>query len=116
MREERPGLRRAIGALQYPSFRLFYLAVLVASIGGQLQTTANLWQIYELTGSALHLGLTGLARAIPVIGFSLVGGVIADRVDRRRFTVILQVVAGLVALVLAGLTALGQVAIWHLYG
>ena len=88
MRDERPGLRQAVVALQHRNFRYFYGALLVAGIGGQIQTFANILQIYDLTGSALQLGLTGLARAIPIIAFSLMGGVIADRVDRVKFSMV----------------------------
>ena len=115
MAEEKPGLRRAAGALRYRNYRLFYMALFVASIGVQIQNTANLWQVYELTGSALYLGLTGLARAIPVIALSLVGGVVADRADRRRLIALAQGVAGVTALLLAALTATGQIAVWHIY-
>jgi MFS family permease len=115
VQDNRPGLRRAAGALQYRNYRLFYTALLVAAVGVQIQNTANLWQIYELTGSALHLGLTGLARAIPVIALSLIGGVIADRVDRRRLIALTQAAAGLTALTLATLTALGRIEVWHIY-
>src|SRR5262245_53325166 len=90
----RPGLRVAVAALGFRDFRLFYLALLAATLGSQVQATANLYQIYELTGSPLHLGLTGLARAIPILGLSLVGGVIADRVDRRLFIMFTQAATG----------------------
>jgi MFS family permease len=115
MASERPGLRRAVAALEHRNFRLFYCALLVAGIGGQLQTFANLLQIYELTGSPLHLGLTGLARAIPVIALSLVGGVVADRVDRIRFTMVCQAAVGLFSAALGVLTLVGAVDVWHIY-
>jgi MFS family permease len=114
-RPERPGLRRAAAALQHRDFRLFYVALLVAGIGGQIQAFANTLQIYELTGSPLHLGLTGLARAIPVIAFSLMGGVIADRVDRLRFSIFTQGLNGTLSVALAALTFSGLIDIWHIY-
>lgn len=112
---ERPGLRRAVAALQHRNFRLFYAALLVAGIGGQLQTFTSLLQVYELTGSPLHLGLTGLARALPVITLSLMGGVIADRVDRIRFSMAAQAVTGLLSVILAALTFAGVIDVWHIY-
>jgi MFS family permease len=112
---ERPGLRRAVAALQHRDFRIFYVALLVAGIGGQLQTFASLLQIYELTGSPLHLGLTGLARALPVITLSLVGGVVADRVDRIRFSMACQGLTGLFSVALAVLTFVGTIDVWHIY-
>ncbi|MBM2812114.1 MAG: major facilitator superfamily 1 [Chloroflexi bacterium] len=115
MSEERPSLRRAVVALQHRDFSLFYLSAMVAGIGSQLANTANILQIYELTGSALQLGLTGLARAIPTIALSLVGGVVADRVDRRKFIMIMQTFNGCIALALFGLTALELTQVWHIY-
>ena len=115
MREERPSLRRAVAALQHREYRLFYIALVVAGIGAQIQATANIWQIYELTHSPLHLGLTGLARGVPVIILSLMGGIIADRVDRRRFIMLTQAAVGAVSLVLAALTVSGNIEVWHIY-
>ena len=63
---------------------------MTSGVGGQLQTTANLWQIYALTNSPLQVGLNGLARAVPIILFSLIGGVIADRIDRKKIIVFTQ--------------------------
>jgi len=115
LREERPGLRRAAIALQHRDYRLFYIALLVAGIGGQIQTFANVLQIYHLTGSALSLGLTGLARAIPIIAFSLMGGIIADRVDRVRFSMVAQGLGGSFSVILAFLTWTEMIDVWHIY-
>lgn len=116
MPREGPSLGNALGALGHRDFRLFYLALLVATIGGQLQTFANILQIYELTHSPFHIGLTGLARAVPLIGLSLIGGVIADRMDRRVLIMVAQATAGALALALAGLSATGSMQVWHIYG
>lgn len=113
--DERPGLRRAIAALEHRDFRLLWVASLVAAIGGQIQGTANLWQIFLLTGSPLHLGLTGLARAVPIIAFSLAGGVIADRFERRKIIMSAQALNGLLAIGLGLLSATGQIEVWHIY-
>lgn len=107
--------RQALVALRYRNFRLFYIALVVAGIGQQIQRTANVWQVYELTNSTIHLGLTGLAQGLPILALSLVGGVAADRVDRRRFIMVTQFAWGLVALVLAALTATGLIQVWHIY-
>ena len=103
------------GALAYPDYRRFAVSLFLTSIGAQMVQTAIAWQIYELTGSALQLGLTGVARAVPHIVLSLVGGVIADRANRLRMIQIGQVGNGLTVLALALLTLWGQVAVWHLY-
>jgi MFS family permease len=112
---QRPGLRQAVAALAYPDYRRFAASLLLTSIGAQLVQTATLWQVYELTGSALLLGLTGIARAVPHMVLSLVGGVIADRVNRVRLIQVGQVLNGLLVLALALLTITGTVEVWHLY-
>jgi len=104
-----------IAALKHRDFRLFYTALVVAGMGSQVQNTANIWQIYQLTGSAFYLGLTGLVRALPILLLSLMGGVIADRVDRRRFIMVTQGLAGCFSLVLAWLTFTEEIQIWHIY-
>ncbi|MSQ29149.1 MAG: MFS transporter [Dehalococcoidia bacterium] len=115
MSDHRPGLRQALDALAYHDFRAFSLSLLFTSLGAQLVQIAVLWQVYELTGSALLIGLTGLARAVPHIILSLVGGVIADRVNRVRLIQIGQAANGLLTLGLALLTVSGHVQVWHLY-
>jgi len=108
-------LRTTFAALESRDFTLLWIAGIVAAVGGLLVQTANLWQVYELTGSALLLGLTGIARAIPTIALSLIGGVIADRVNRRAVILLGQVANGLIALGLADLTWSGAVEAWHIY-
>lgn len=115
MRTERPGLRQAAVALQHRDFRFFYGALLVAAIGGQIQSFTNVLQIYDMTGSALQIGLTGVARAIPTIAFSLMGGVIADRVDRLKFSMVTQGINGVISVALAVLTLGGLIDVWHIY-
>src|SRR5438309_11326645 len=115
MSSPRPRLRTTFAALESRDFTLLFIAGIVAAIGGTLQQTANLWQVYELTGSAVLLGLTGIARAIPTIALSLVGGVIADRVNRRAIIMSGQAANGLVAIGLGVLTWTGLVDVWHIY-
>ena len=76
------GLSNAFGSLVYRDFRKFAFSALLTSLGMQLFQTAVLGQVYEITGSALLLGLSGLARAGPHMILSLVGGVVADRFNR----------------------------------
>lgn len=112
---ERQGLTRGFAALQYRDFRLLFFSSLVSSIGGQLQAVTNTWQIYQLTGSALQIGLTGIVRAVPILLFSLIGGVFADRMDRRKMIMITQLCNGAFALFLAVDTISGSVQVWHIY-
>ncbi|MFA7249098.1 MAG: MFS transporter [Dehalococcoidia bacterium] len=109
------GLREAFGALAYGDYRRFAASLLLTSVGAQLVQTAIFWQIYQLTGSALQLGLTGLARAVPHMVLSLAGGVIADRSNRVRLIQAGQIGNGGLVIALALLTMSGDVQVWHLY-
>ena len=109
------GLMQALSALAYSDYRRFAGSLLLTSLGAQLLQTAILWQVYELTGSALLLGLTGLARAAPHMLLSLLGGVVADRVNRVRLIQAGQAANALLVLTLAGVTLGGAVDTWHLY-
>lgn len=108
-------LDQAGGSFAYREFRLFYVAVVGSSMGNQIQRITDLWLIYELTGSALYLGLTGLARGIPIIAFSLAGGLIADRMDRKKFIMVMQIASMFSNLLLAGLIVTGVVQVWHIF-
>lgn len=109
------GLAQAVAALRFPDYRRFAASLLLTSMGLQLLQVAVFWQVYELTGSALLLGLTGLARAGPHIVLSLMGGVVADRFNRVRLIQAGQAANGLLIVVLAVLTLADAVTVWHLY-
>ena len=108
-------LPQAFVALSYDGYRRFALSLLLTQMGVQLIQVAILWQVYELTGNALLLGLTGLARAGPHIVLSMIGGVAADRVNRVRLIQSGQVANGVLILVLAVLTLTNNVEVWQLY-
>jgi MFS family permease len=91
------------------------MSQVVSSIGGQLQQFTTTWQIFLLTGSALQIGLTGVARAVPILCFSLIGGVVADRFDRRRMIIFTQIMTGLTSLFLGIDTLTGSIQVWHVY-
>lgn len=101
--------------MAYSDFRRFAGSLLCTQLGAQLVQTAIFWQVYELTGSALLLGLTGLARAAPHMVLSLVGGVIADRANRVRLIQAGQAANALAVFALAAVTLAGSVEVWHLY-
>lgn len=115
MASGKPGLRASLAALAYSDYRSFSLSLMLTQLGAQLIQTAILWQVYELTGSALLLGVTGLVRAGPHIVLSMVGGVIADRFNRTRLIQIGQAINAVIVLGLAALTLSGHVELWHLY-
>jgi len=93
-------------SLQHRDYRVFWVGQALSTIGTQFTTVAMAWQIYELTDSALQVGLLGLARGIPQVGLLLVGGLLADALDRRKLLMItnvgqLAVAAALVAFTMA---------------
>jgi MFS family permease len=88
-------------ALKYKDFRLLWFGQLVSSAGSQMQLVAVNWQIYILTGSALALGLIGLARVIPIIIFSLIGGSIADVFNRKKVLLASQIFLAIFSGILA---------------
>jgi MFS family permease len=94
---------------------LLWAGQFVSLIGTQMQMVAIHWHIYLLTRSPLALGFVGLTRVLPVILFSLWGGVAADRYDRRRVMVATQSAMTLVAVCLAGSTYAGHETLWLIY-
>ena len=103
-------------SLAFRDYRLFWAASLLGNIGLQMQQFANVYQVYEITGSALKLGLAGLFQAIPVLTVGLFAGTIADAVDRRKLLMLTQVLGLLLVLGMAVLTASGRIQVWHIYG
>ncbi len=101
-------------SLRYRDYRLLFLVSLFATTAQQMRLTQNLFQVYELSGSALQLGLTGLAQGIPLFALGLFGGTLADFVDRKKL--LLMTTAGnlLVAAALGILTLTGAIQVWHI--
>ncbi len=108
-----PGGRLA--ALGYRDFRLFWSGQLISNTGTWMQMTATSWLLYQLTGSAVLLGLNGIFRAIPALGLGVVSGTFADRYDRRWMLLWTQVLLGLLALGLGLLDHSGHIQPWHIY-
>lgn len=102
-------------AFRHRDYRLFWLGDGLSGCGSQFTTVAMAWQIYELTDSALHVGLLGLAQAVPQMALLLLGGLLADAVDRRRLMIATQVVQAGVSLLLLAVTVLGIVSPAFLY-
>ena len=106
---------RPYHALRHREFRRVWLSQLVSQTGSQMQSVALHWHVYLLTGSPLALGFVGLTRALPTILFSLWGGVVADRRDRRAVMLAAQSVMTVGALALAGLTVAHRETLLALY-
>jgi MFS family permease len=102
-------------ALRHRRFRLLWLGLMISIAGSQMQVTALLWHIRSLTDQPIALGGIGLARIVPVIAFSLVGGAVADTVNRRHILLVTQSIQTLTALALALLTFNENIALWQIY-
>ena len=101
-------------ALRYPAYRQYWLGTLAEVSGFQMLIAAQFWLVHTLEESPIYLGYLGAASAAPAIAFNLFGGVFADRLDKRRLIVGAQtILAGLIIL-LATLTLLDVIRIWHI--
>src|SRR5207302_6475341 len=101
-----PARRRAIDLRplrECRDYRLLFSGQLISLVGRQITVVALPYQVYQVTGSALAVGLLGAVQVVPLVAFSLVGGAIADAVDRRRLLLVTN--SGLAAC--SGLFALG---------
>jgi predicted MFS family arabinose efflux permease len=106
-------LKRTFKAFQYHDFRLLWFGACTSSIGTWMQEIAQNWWVLDKTHSARLLGLDAFLGDIPIFLFSLVGGVIADRMDRRKLLIISQVIQLVSALTLAVLMGTEHVKVWH---
>jgi MFS family permease len=112
---DRPRWRAVGRALRHRNFQLFFSGQLISLVGTWMQTVAQSWLVYRLTGSGLKLGAVGFASQIPVFLFAPLGGIAADRYDRRRVVIATQTAAMLLAFVLAGLTLSGRIQVRHVF-
>src|SRR6202140_2230741 len=85
-------LRRVFKAFEYRDFRIMWLGACTSTIGTFMQILAQAWLVLELSKSAFYLGLDAFLSQIPVALFSLIGGVVADRMERRKMLIASQVI------------------------
>jgi predicted MFS family arabinose efflux permease len=100
-------------ALRNPNFRLFWSGNFLSNIGTWMQNVAQGWLVLLLTNSAFWLGVVGFAGSIPFLIFTLFGGVIADRVDKRRLLLVTQTVMMMLAFLLAALAWFKVITVWE---
>jgi len=100
-------------ALRNRNYRLYFFGQGLSVLGTWMQRVAMHWLVYRLSGSELLLGLSGFMSQIPVLFLGPLGGLWADRVDRRRLLMLTQALAMVQAALLAYLTLRGHVAVWH---
>ena len=110
-----PILRRALAAFTYRDFRVLWFGAFTSTVGTWMQKVAQSWLVFELTKSSFYLGLDDFLGQLPILLFTLIGGVIADRHDRRRLLLGSQYVQMATALHarrarLTGITS----SIWHI--
>ena len=105
-------LPQAIRALRNPNFRLFWAGNFTSNIGTWMQNVAQGWLVLTLTNSAFWLGVVGFAGSIPFLFVTLFGGVIADRVNKRRLLQVTQTIMMLLAFLLAALTYFHAIGVW----
>src|SRR5687767_487133 len=107
------GVLGAVRILRHRNYRLYWLGQLPSVLAQNMQYVSVAWLVLQLTGSPLALGVVGLAQSLPHIAFSLLGGAVADRMNRRR---LLNATQGLTALLFGvlGLLVIAEwVALWH---
>ena len=125
---ERPGERNdqsspkagwlpvTLRALRHRNFQLFFSGQLISLVGTWMQTIAESWLVYRLTGSPLLLGAAGFASQFPVFLVAPLGGIVADRFNRQRLVIGTQISSMLLAAIFATLTLTGVVQVWHIFG
>ena len=101
-------------ALAYRDFRLFWTGQWVSLSGTWMHMTAQGWLVYRLTGSPLYLGLVSAASTLPILLFSLVGGAVADRVQKRRILIVTQTLSIVPAFIIGLLVASDRITVWLL--
>src|SRR5882757_9458030 len=101
-------------SLKHRNFRLFFGGQLISLVGTWMQTIAEAWLIYRLTGSSVLLGLLGFVGQIPIFLLSPIGGLAADRWPRQRVVITTQVASMLLGFTLATLTLTGRIRVWEI--
>jgi MFS family permease len=101
-------------ALRHRNFQLFFGGQLISLVGTWMQSVAQAWLVYRLTGSSLLLGVVGFASQIPIFLLSPVGGTVADRYNRHRVVIATQTTSMILAAILALLTLAHWLTVWEL--
>lgn len=104
---------RPWSSLLIHDYRLIFTAILCANTANHMRNVASLYQVYQLSGSSVQLGLAGFFQALPFIFFGLFGGVLADTYNRKRLIVVTHTLNILPGLILALLTLTGVIEVWH---
>ncbi|MFN8473362.1 MAG: MFS transporter [Anaerolineae bacterium] len=108
-------MTRTFQAFRSYNYRLFWFGQLVSLTGTWMQTIGQSWLVLQLTSSPLAVGIVTALQTLPILLFTLFGGVFADRVPKRKFLLFTQVISALQALILAVLVYTGKVQLWEVY-
>ncbi|MCH7801093.1 MAG: MFS transporter [Chloroflexi bacterium] len=100
-------------AFKYPAYRLYWFGTLASVVGFQMLQASQFWLVHTLEDSPLFLGYVGVANAAPAILLNLFGGVFADRLDNRRLIMVTQTLLASLIFLLATLTLMGIIEVWH---
>jgi MFS family permease len=109
------GVRRGLAAMRHPNYRRYWLGQIGSLVGVWMQSVALPWLVLQLGGSALQLGLVMACLFGPSMVVAPLGGVLADRIDKRRTLIVVNLVAMAQATALFALVVSGVVEIWHVY-
>src|SRR5215471_11648894 len=105
---------RVLRSIENPNYRLYFIGQTISLLGSWLQSVAQAWLVYRLTGSSLQLGLLAFAGQAPMLFLSPIGGLLADAYRPRRLVIATQTSLMLLALALAALTLRGHIGLWQL--
>jgi MFS family permease len=109
------GLLRAFTSLRQRNYRFYWFGQMISLMGSSMQTIGQAWLVFNLTHSPFQLGLVGALQFLPVLLFSIFGGVLADRWPKRRLLLLTQTADMLLAFLLWGLIVSDTVQLWHIY-
>jgi MFS family permease len=109
------GVRRTFASLEIPNYRRYFSGQVVSITGNWMQTVAEMWLMVQLTGNGLSVGVTAALQFLPMLLFAPWGGLLADRVSKRRLLITTQTLMAIPALTLWALTMHGSVTVWMVY-
>ena len=108
-------VQKTFSSLQVPNYRRYFAGQVVSISGNWMQTVAEMWLIVQLTGSGVSVGLTAGLQFLPLLLFGAYGGLLADRIGKRRLLTVTQLLMAVPALTLFALTVSGSVQAWMVF-
>ena len=108
-------LRRSFHSLSVPNYRRYFAGQLVSLSGNWMQTVAELWLVVTLTNSGIAVGLTTALQFLPMLLAGAWGGLLADRMPKRRLLIVTQALMALPALALFAITTAGDIQVWMVF-